>query len=64
MAGLSLTRKENEVIVINETTKITVQRIFGTKKVSLRIEAPAGVTVVREEILARKQAGEAKGVRA
>jgi carbon storage regulator len=54
---LVLTRKINERIVINGDIVIEVLEVVGNR-VRLGIQAPSGVTILREELLAReKEAG-------
>ena len=50
---LVLTRKLNESVKIGNEIKIRVIRIQGNR-ISLGIEAPNGVSVMREELVARQ----------
>lgn len=52
---LVLSRKLNEVIVIDDTIRITVVGIRGNQ-IRLGIEAPDSVRVFREELCARIEA--------
>ena len=54
---LILTRRQGEVIVINDDIRVTVLGIEGGS-VRLGIEAPKSVEIWRQEIWERKQAGE------
>ena len=46
---LVLTRKEHEVVVINDNITVTVVEVRGNK-VLLGFEAPKGVSIHRQEI--------------
>jgi carbon storage regulator len=46
---LVLTRKINETITIGENIRVTIAAIHG-RQVRLAIEAPQGVTIVRQEL--------------
>jgi len=59
---LILTRKEEEVIVINQNIRVKVLGIEG-RGVRLGIDAPADIPVDREEIFIAKQGDEANGNR-
>lgn len=47
---LVLTRKEMESIIIDKTIKISIIQIEG-RKVKIGIDAPAGMSILREEIV-------------
>lgn len=49
---LVLTRKVNEVLIINESIRITILNVKG-QAVKIGIEAPRDVDIVREELLHR-----------
>jgi carbon storage regulator len=53
---LVLTRKINERIVINGDIVLEVLEVVGNR-VRLGIQAPSGVPILREELLAREKAG-------
>lgn len=50
---LCLSRKEKQVICIGDHIRITVLEV-GSERVRLGVEAPASVSVDREELRARK----------
>lgn len=50
---LVLSRGEREVILIGKSVRVTVVRVAGNK-VSLGIDAPTDVRVLREEVAQRK----------
>jgi len=58
---LVLSRKVGERILLGEKIKITVVRVSGGG-VRLGIEAPADVTVIREEVAQAKAAPSAKSI--
>lgn len=47
---LVLSRKENEVLVINKNIEIKILEITG-KTVKIGIEAPEGIKVLRKELI-------------
>jgi carbon storage regulator len=53
---LVLSRAQDEVIIINHNIRVVVCQI-GSGKVKIGIEAPAGVSVNREEIERRIETG-------
>ncbi|MDR3634384.1 MAG: carbon storage regulator [Isosphaeraceae bacterium] len=59
---LVLSRKKNEVIVIDRNIRVTVVKIVGNK-VRLGIEAPRQVSVDRLEVSERKNGGSRNGSR-
>lgn len=54
MGNLVLTRKANETIIIGDLVTIKINKVWGGK-VSLSIEAPKEVRVLRGELLERKK---------
>lgn len=56
---LVLSRKRNQVIVINDNIRVTVVEILGDK-VRLGIEADKSIPVHREEVWRAIRAGEKK----
>jgi carbon storage regulator len=56
---LVLSRKLSQQILIASDITITVVKIEGNH-VRLGIEAPPGVTILREELVARQKANEAR----
>lgn len=46
---LTLTRKAGESIMIGDSIRVTVREVRG-RSVQIAIDAPAGVTIFREEI--------------
>jgi carbon storage regulator len=56
---LVLSRKLSQQILISSDITITVVKIEGNH-VRLGIEAPPGVTILREELVARQKANEAR----
>jgi carbon storage regulator len=59
---LVLTRKPNERIMIGDSVCVTILKTQG-RRVRLGIEAPAGVTIIRGEILGRPMAQESAAVK-
>ncbi|MBY0230007.1 MAG: carbon storage regulator CsrA [Gemmataceae bacterium] len=55
---LVLTRKAGEKIIIADNVTVEVLEIQGNR-VRIGIQAPQGVTILRQELLAAKQAVEA-----
>ena len=53
---LVLTRKQSQQIMIGPDIRITIVKL-DRNQVRLGIEAPRGMTVLREELLARGEAG-------
>ena len=60
---LVLSRKVGERILLGEKIKITVVRVSGGG-VRLGIEAPADVTVIREEVARAEKSPSAKSIEA
>ena len=54
---LVLSRRPNESVIIGENIKVTVVRVRGNV-VSLGIEAPRSVRIMREEIMNRQPAND------
>ena len=52
---LSMTRKEGETILINDDIRITINCIEGSQAVSLSIEAPKEITILRKEVHERNR---------
>lgn len=55
---LVLSRKPGEVVCIGDDIKITVNRVSG-RQVSIGIDAPREVPIVRQEVLEKEEGGEA-----
>ena len=53
---LILTRKPGESIMIGDDIRVTVVRIQG-QQIGIGVDAPNDVSVDREEVRARKEAG-------
>ena len=49
---LVLTRRVDESICIGDNIRITVVKIKGTQQISVGIDAPRDVSIVREELMA------------
>ena len=54
---LVLSRKQSQQIVIGPDIRITIVKL-ERNQVRIGIEAPRGVTVLREELTARREAGD------
>ena len=50
---LVLTRRVDESICIGDNIRITVVKIKGTQQISVGIDAPRDVSIVREELMAQ-----------
>lgn len=57
---LSMSRKQGEVIVINDEIRITIVEIRGNK-VRIGIDAPKGVSIFREELWLANQKKKEEG---
>ncbi len=53
--GLNLMRRVGETIIVAEDIRITVKSIDG-RQVQIEIDAPANISVDREEVYLRKRA--------
>lgn len=54
---LFLTRKLNQSITIGDDIKVTITKIKGMTSVSLAIQAPANVKILRSELNKRPRSG-------